>query len=101
MFRFTIRDLMWLTVFVALGSAWLYERKARQVAEQDRTTAEFLYQGLERGVEDEGYRIAGFHLGYAELVQLAPDFPKGLPPAEKRLRLRELMGQSGNRKDVD
>ncbi|HEY2413192.1 MAG TPA: hypothetical protein VGI40_13160 [Pirellulaceae bacterium] len=28
MFRFTIRDLLWLMVIVAVAGAWLYDRKA-------------------------------------------------------------------------
>ena len=33
MFRFTIRDILWLMVVVAMGAAWRYDRR---MAEQER-----------------------------------------------------------------
>jgi len=33
MFRFTIRDVLWLMVVVAMGAAWRYDRR---MAEQER-----------------------------------------------------------------
>jgi hypothetical protein len=34
MFRFTIRDVLWLTVVVALGVAWWTERQARHKVDE-------------------------------------------------------------------
>ena len=39
MFRFTIRDLLWLTVVVALGAAWWMDR-ARVATDRTRLDAE-------------------------------------------------------------
>jgi len=33
MFRFTIRDVLWLMVVVAMGAAWQYDRR---IAEQEK-----------------------------------------------------------------
>ena len=44
MFRFTIRDVLWLTVVVALGVGWWADRRARnrEVQEKvDRIYADF------------------------------------------------------------
>jgi hypothetical protein len=42
MFRFTIRDVLWLTVVVALGVGWMihYQRMALAVKAADAKTAE-------------------------------------------------------------
>jgi hypothetical protein len=45
MFRFTIRDVLWLTMVVALGVGWWAELRARHRAEN-------LYQGARRSVEE-------------------------------------------------
>jgi len=49
MFRFTIRDVLWLTVVVGLSVAWLSERHARQVT---RSHAEALRMVITRARED-------------------------------------------------
>ena len=36
MFRFTIRDVLWLTVVVALLAGWLVEHRRARRAEQDQ-----------------------------------------------------------------
>jgi hypothetical protein len=33
MFRFSIRDLLWLTVVVALGAAWWMDRSRYQISD--------------------------------------------------------------------
>ena len=54
MFRFSIRDLLWLTVIVAMGTGWYISRRASQLgllAWQQRAEA------LERIVIDRGYEV--------------------------------------------
>ena len=48
MFRFTIRDVLWLTVVVALGVAWWAERR-----ESKRLTAEEIDQLMRGEFEEE------------------------------------------------
>lgn len=59
MFRFTIRDVLWLTVVVALGLAWVLERRRSTGLEQQvravendaqlsRVAIKSLYEDLER-----------------------------------------------------
>lgn len=56
MFRFTIRELVLLTLVVAMGVGWWLERaKARQLESQ--------VWFLSRAIEFEGYRAVGGNLG--------------------------------------
>jgi hypothetical protein len=59
MFRFTIRDVLWLTVVVALGVGWVLERQrskrlerhvdvVENEAEQSRVAMRRLYEDLDR-----------------------------------------------------
>jgi hypothetical protein len=51
-FRFTIRDLLWLTVVVALGLGWFVrERQRSSINWQERATF------LRKEVEEEGWQV--------------------------------------------
>lgn len=62
MFRFTIRDVLWLTVVVAFGVAWWLEHRAAtkgasdlRVMTQDSDTWQKLYKmELRRSLNEEG-----------------------------------------------
>ena len=53
MFRFTIRDVLWLTVVVALGLGWWIEhRVAQQVRDND-----WNLKSLVNLIEERGYAV--------------------------------------------
>ena len=89
MFRFTIRDVLWLMALVAFGCAWVNEHNARRAAEEDSRSLELWSKGLERAIENNGYYVDGAAHGHVSLDKLPPDFPKGLSNAERRRQLRE------------
>ena len=50
MFRFTIRDVLWLTVVVAMGVAWWIDR--RQLTEYHRRVEELQAEALVNSFDD-------------------------------------------------
>ena len=90
MLRFTIRDLLWLTVVAGLACAWWNERNAYHTEKREKETMTFWAKSLEHGIEGEGYFIAGSSLGFVDLIPVPADkFPAGLTPAERRRRFQE------------
>jgi hypothetical protein len=54
MFKFTVRDLLWLTLVVAMGLGWsLREWKARQDTKYRRA-----FDGVVRALEDQGWNAS-------------------------------------------
>ena len=78
MFKFTIRDLLWLTVVVALGAAWWVDRSAVEVSrERTATHAAKLESALRTSL--------GWQKGYEMSYDLARDLNVGrLPPVQKQ-----------------
>ena len=52
MFRFTIRDVLWLTVVVAMGAAWWADRSS---VARERDSIDSLYRELGRAVVQQGW----------------------------------------------
>lgn len=69
MFRFTIRDLLWLTVVVALGVAWWVDRRNLE-ARHAATKAE-----LQRVVDDQQAMV----LRYVNVWNEARSLGRGAP----------------------
>src|SRR5882762_9835900 len=92
-FRFTIRDVLWLTVVVGLCLTLWSERIAYRAEKSDGEFLRFWNKGLESAMEREGYYVVGADLGIVELVHVpaADRFPAGLSRAERRLRLIEAV----------
>ena len=59
MFRFTIRDVLWLTVVVALAVGWWVEHRRFNVAYPWRTRA----GALEQLLIDQGYEVEWYAAG--------------------------------------
>ena len=87
MFRFSIRDVFWLTVVVALGLGWVLERQrskelqshvriAENEAEQSRMAIKILYEDLSR-IEQA---LAPHGLAFAWSKDLRPSI-QTMPPA--------------------
>jgi hypothetical protein len=60
MFRFTIRDVLWLTVVVALAAGWLMDHRRLAVFEQrfHNIVAELVSRNLSVEIEDDGLWIS-------------------------------------------
>jgi len=67
MFRFTIRDVLWLTVVVGLMLAWAFDRSAQsgrlQEAEWQRDSAVFWTEQRGYNWELNGERVVLFDVG--------------------------------------
>jgi hypothetical protein len=63
MFRFTIRDVLWLTVVVALGVGWwVAHRKASDAHKklmEERDSARELAKGMVDAMRLQGYEVDG------------------------------------------
>jgi hypothetical protein len=57
MFRFMIRDVLWLTVVVALGLAWWQDHRALSQSELDRADAEEKAGFLLKVLRQDGYDV--------------------------------------------
>ncbi|HEX5106121.1 MAG TPA: hypothetical protein VFV87_20015 [Pirellulaceae bacterium] len=68
MFRFTIRDVLWLTVVVGLGVAWLTDHR---IQAGERSTGAAKVKMLERYLGQEGYKME-WSEGNAVLTILRP-----------------------------
>jgi len=88
MFRFSIRDVFWLTVVVALGLGWVLERQrskglqnhvriAENEAEQSQVAIKILYEDLSR-IEQA---LAPHGLTFAWSKDLRPSIQTMPPPA--------------------
>jgi len=74
MFRFTIRDVLWLTVVVAVALAWLvdHRRLATEVLEQKARAGAFAYLLTDRGYEVRTWNSGGELLKNGKVVQTLP-----------------------------
>jgi len=54
MFRFTIRDVLWMTVVVALGVGWFAERR---LLLSELRRANNLWYDLSRAIHESGYDL--------------------------------------------
>ena len=101
MFRFTIRDVLWATVVVGLCLALRSAHIAYRAEKSEFESLKFWNSGLERAIEDEGYFIAGAHLGTVELIPIPADqFPTGLSRAERRRRFHEFIRNQEEKEPV-
>ena len=57
MLRFTIRDVLWLTVVVALGLAWWIDRRALWQSDLEKTDAERKVDFLLTVLRQDGYDV--------------------------------------------
>jgi hypothetical protein len=57
MFRFTIRDVLWLTIVAALCVAWRIDRQALKTSEINRTDAERKVDFLLMVLRQDGYDV--------------------------------------------
>jgi hypothetical protein len=78
MFKFTIRDLLWLTLVVAMGLGWLIrERQGREVVEraQDQATKwRMAAGGLEHAVNMDGWEVTwNFPASHVEMYKRSGD----------------------------
>lgn len=57
MFRFTIRDVLWLTVVVAASVAWWIEREARRDEHQNAMSWQLRAQAASLALEDANRQV--------------------------------------------
>jgi hypothetical protein len=60
MFRFTIRDLLWLTVVVALGLGWWLDRaemKAKLIKGEEAQQRVLFYMDIVERLQKENYKL--------------------------------------------
>jgi hypothetical protein len=57
MFKFAIRDVLWLTVVVALAAAWFVDRSRLVKLAEERKTWELRAQSLAESLEELHYRV--------------------------------------------
>jgi len=76
MFRFTIRDVLWLTVVVGLGVGWFVDSSARE-AEQARIWREAMEarEEMQKAADARGYRFVGGSGGLTLQPKNPPPFP--------------------------
>jgi hypothetical protein len=55
MFRFTIRDVLWLTVVVALAMGWLFDHR---IQSEHLLKQKAMVQMLDRFLGQEGYKVS-------------------------------------------
>ena len=93
MFRFTIRDVLWLTVVVALGVAWLVENRhsraavtraneAREHARSSEARSEYLDEQIERidkQLAEHGLRVGWMSTGRGLRAVVCEDDPNKNP----------------------
>jgi len=79
MFRFTIRDVLWLTVLVALGVGWWVQSRHAEHAFAERLNAQQQsfrqqYASIKQQANAQGFKLLNSH-GAPILVRadLAPD----------------------------
>jgi hypothetical protein len=78
MFRFTIRDLLWLTVVVALGVAWWMDRAALTNEVQSlRKTAFGPYSVDDKTGLDEFIKLLDQQAKSSNPAAPAPSLPRG------------------------
>jgi len=58
MFRFTVRDILWLTVGVGLGLALIASRYELNIVAQQASVCQFRMNWLTNELKDKGYRVA-------------------------------------------
>jgi hypothetical protein len=77
--RFTIRDVVWLTVVVGLGIAlWIERTQHAELREYVRRLREWT-DGLEFAISGEGYVLDGDWVGFV-LKRPAPEPSQPAPP---------------------
>jgi hypothetical protein len=83
MFRFTIRDVLWLTVVVGLGLGWLidHQRQGRLNYEQDMQKWRSRAEEMRRFLESTGEVVRWNHS--KDGVGIYPMYADGIPPDEK------------------
>ena len=82
--RFSLRDLFWITVIVAMGVAWWLDRTRLATAESERQKAEAAYKEsaaihtqLVEELEKRGVSVAQMR---GQTVVVGPDSAMALPP---------------------
>jgi hypothetical protein len=85
MFRFTIRDVLWLTVVLALAMAWWVHgqqmHRAYMRSEEQRRIAEIDYDMFQAAAKAEGYHLIYVHGGpVLSRFELPEPEPKPPPP---------------------
>jgi hypothetical protein len=77
MFRFTIRDVLWLTAVVGFGLALIASRYELNVISQRASISQFQLNWLSNELKNKGYRVAwddetGTQAGY-DIIPPLPD----------------------------
>jgi len=90
MFRFTIRDVLWLTVVVAMGVCWIVQQNRMQfraaAAEDTARVAEERLAYLEKVMRADGYTVTWVEGFY----RLRMDIDPPLPPVPRPRPARTL-----------
>ena len=55
--RFTIRDLLWLTVVVALGVGWWIQRDALEKAKYEASRSKYELKNVIDALDRKGYHV--------------------------------------------
>ena len=58
MFRFSIRDVLWLTVVVGLGAAWWGERQSAQRLQNERNDLHWKIESITSVLGDRGMEVS-------------------------------------------
>jgi hypothetical protein len=72
MFRFTIRDVLWLTVVVALGVAWLVTDARMQQFRRKAENYEHAYHTMKGHLIEQGRQLSKARQAAAENAASAP-----------------------------
>lgn len=81
MFRFTIRDVLWLMVVVALVTAWLVQRRELEFAKRTSLGAKADVQSLVTLLHESGYRVMwDEELGTIGALAADPRLPRAGEP---------------------
>ena len=76
MFRFTIRDVLWLTVVVALALAFIASRYELNAFTQRASLCQFRMNWLTNELKAKGYRVAwDDETGTMLLYEIIPPLP--------------------------
>jgi hypothetical protein len=81
MFRFTIRDVLWLTVVVALVVAWFVQRRELEAATRTSVLAQSDVRTLVTLLDESGDRVMwDEELGTIGAMATDPELPRATEP---------------------